>query len=332
MSLSTRWERFFAYSEFRDSVDAIARTNANYIALITHYEQDDLTSTEIHPTWLAPDDEVLAEGIRYIHDQCMGVMLKPHVDVGTGEWQANIEPSDRAEWFENYGEIILHYARLAEEHDVGMLAVGTELNSMASAAWDPTNTRYWRELIADVREVYSGAVTYSGQWGPDEWSVENVEFLGDLDYIGVAAYVGLETGSSSVSEIREAWDAWNRDFLRPVHERYGKPLIFTEVGYRNQAGARFAPWANLDTQPNEQEQANLYEGLMAYWSNVDYFRGVFWWEWRDDLPEGNEYYTPNGKLAEEVLTRWFAEGVDDSVPQGACATDNGQAGLGTAAR
>ena len=61
------------------------------------------------------------------------------------------------------------------------LSVGHELNKMANANWNAANTGHWRDLIADVREVYSGQLTYSGQWGPTRYAVDNIEFYDDFD-------------------------------------------------------------------------------------------------------------------------------------------------------
>src|SRR5690606_34569825 len=107
--------------------------------------------------------------------------------------------------------------------------------------------------------------------------------------------------------------------IRPLWERFGKPIVFTEVGYRNQDGARLEPWDDRGTSNDLREQANLYEALMSYWSEFDYFGGMFWWEWREDLSPGNSYYTPNDKPAEQVMTEWFSKGVPDVQRTRLCA-------------
>src|SRR5690606_38169292 len=118
MSISPRWEEFFAYSAFQEAVDQIAVTNANYIALIVPLRQSTAWGTDIGPDGMTPPVDVLIAGIEYVHSRCMGVLLKPHLLSGDGEWQGNIDATDRAGWFENYGEYILHYAELAEEYGV----------------------------------------------------------------------------------------------------------------------------------------------------------------------------------------------------------------------
>ncbi|MEX2430812.1 MAG: hypothetical protein WD645_02700 [Dehalococcoidia bacterium] len=318
VTLSPRWADFYAYSEFKASVDRIAETNANYVTLVIPLRQSNAESTDIGPTALTPEDWVLSAGIRYVHSKCMNVMLKPHIELETGEWQANIDPPNRAEWFRNYGAVINHYAVLAEREGVALISIGAELNSLTSADWNPSNTQYWRDFISELRSVYTGELTYSGQWGPTRWSVDNVQFLDDLDYIGISAFFDLKAETDAVAEIEEAWARWDEDLIRPLYEQFGKPVLFTEVGYRNQDGARKEPWDDLDTRDDEQEQANLYEALMSYWSKQEHFGGVFWWEWRDDLGPDNTYYTPNDKLAEDVLTRWFGQGVQPSQEASAC--------------
>ena len=59
--------------------------------------------------------------------------------------------------------------------DVEYLSVGTELVSTEKF------TEKWRQLIADVRKIYHGEITYSVNW--DRYG--DVSFWDDLDYIVV---------------------------------------------------------------------------------------------------------------------------------------------------
>lgn len=55
-----------------------------------------------------------------------------------------------------YIPYILRMARLAEQMDVELFSVGTELGKTLN------NTRKWKEVIRRVKRVYSGPITYVG--------------------------------------------------------------------------------------------------------------------------------------------------------------------------
>ena len=57
-------------------------------------------------------------------------MLKPHVWLRNGHWCGEISMTSEADWeqwFDSYRTFIMHYARFAETHGIGLLCIGTEL-------------------------------------------------------------------------------------------------------------------------------------------------------------------------------------------------------------
>src|SRR5690606_17638192 len=84
-------------------------------------------------------------------------MLKPHLWV-RGGWVGEIEmrnEEDWKTWFDNYSHFILDYARLAEELKIPLLCIGTELEKTSQ------REKEWRNLIAEVRKIYSAKITYA---------------------------------------------------------------------------------------------------------------------------------------------------------------------------
>ena len=83
--------------------------------------------------------------------------------------------------------------------------------------------------------------------------------------------------------------------LRNFQQAHGKPMVFTEVGYRSGDGANRAPWdweAKLAYDP--AEQADCYEAMFAVWSGeTSWMKGVFWWSWAVSQPKaGDTGYEP----------------------------------------
>jgi len=104
----------------------------------------------------------------------------------------------------------------------------------------------WRELIAKVRAVYSGKLTYAANF--DQY--DQVSFWSELDLIGINAYFPLRT-SLEVSEIGleatflESWRGIlaRIDQLREERGLQAIPVVFTELGYRTREGSSLDPWA-----------------------------------------------------------------------------------------
>lgn len=144
-------------------------------------------------------DEGLASTARFARALGIRTLLKPHLWLRGGEWVGEIEmrsEEDWRTWFRSYEAFILHYARLAEREGMEGLAVGSELPKASRRTSD------WRRVIARVREVYRGPLTYCANWH----EAEGVAFWEALDYVGVQAYYPLRVPARpAAGEIRAAW-------------------------------------------------------------------------------------------------------------------------------
>ncbi len=320
----------YSSESFRQSLSRARDSGATHVGLVIPYYQSNIFSSDVGAGWNTPSDEALAAGIDYAHSIGMKVMLKPHVESYGGEWRAQINPSDRDAWFRNYGNILVHLGNIGQDHGAEIFSLGTELVSLAIRT-TPGNTERWQALIARVRAVYSGQLTYganSTNNNEDPFSNEKkfIDFWPQLDFVGISAYYSLDsrnTGTSNLAALKASWDGWNNHDLKAFAQSVGKPVIFTEIGYRSLTGSHIEPWnwAQSGT-PDEQEQANDYQALFEYWNDYDYMQGVYWWYW-DMNPNaggnGDTGYTPQNKLAEGVMAKWFGNptppvGGDPEVP------------------
>ena len=107
---------------------------------------------------------------------------------------------------------------------------------------------HWRNLIDDVREVYSGRITYAANF--DQY--HQVGFWDALDVIGINAYFPLRSDLDRTADdpaLAQAFTAsWSAtlDAFEGLVERdglQGRPFLFTEMGYTRRAGATLEPWA-----------------------------------------------------------------------------------------
>lgn len=310
ITIVPRWDTDYSSETFRQSVLQARAANANQIALQIIYWQSTLSDSEILAGGNTPTDESLADAVNFIHSQGMQATLKMQVLVANLRWSAEINPSDRDTWFRNYRQILLHYGTLAERLGVEQMVLGSELTTLTSDRINPDNTPRWRNLIASVRQVFNGKLTYSANWGPGSFSNEKgqIMFWDDLDYLGVSGYYELR-GDDSVKNMLKNWKKWEEKDLRPFQKRWNKPILFTEVGYKSVKNAHHEPW-NWENwgSYDPKLQANAYDALFRFWSERDYAAGVLMWDWNSDPQAGGEGdldYTPKNKQAYSVLSFWF---------------------------
>ena len=269
-----------------------------------------------HPT-KTPSDGTIRTVIKQAQALGLEVALLPIVLIehpGEHEWRGNLSPPDTMgrrrgdagyqgpdwrTWFRGYGQLLRHYARLGEECRVSILSVGSELSSSEGEA------SRWRALIGEVRELFSGELTYSANW--DHY--QHVSFWSALDYVGLSGYYELTRDTTpSLSELLGAWRRVRAQLLtwRTTAGLERKPLLFTELGYPSIDGCASKPWDyTAKTPPDLLEQAACYEAFVRCWDGRPELGGVFFYEWWGEGGPQDGHYTPRGKPALSVLKGWF---------------------------
>lgn len=233
------------------------------------------------------------------------VMLKPHVWMSEG-WVGDFlleNESDWSMWENEYREYILTFARHAEDMGVELFCIGTEYK--LAVKYRP---EYWKNLIKEVRKVYSGKLTYAANWD----NYQQVVFWDDLDYIGIDAYFPLlDQRSCSKDELIEAWKPIKKE-IAELSQQLDRPVLFTEYGYQSADGAAGNHWEieKYGRVTNEELQSDAYEALYESFWQEPWFAGGFWWKWHF----GNRYlntrptsFTPQGKQVEEVIRKFYSD-------------------------
>jgi hypothetical protein len=300
----------FGSSSFDQTISQMKALGFNYVTLIIPYYQSNIYSTDIGPAGNAPTDASLVSAIQYVHSQGMSVILKIHLDPGDGNWRASINPSDRTTWFANYKNVLLKYAAIAKQNSVEEYCIGTELISMSSASVNPDNTTQWQNMISAVRAAYSGKLFYDANWGGGSFQNEppQIGFWGSLDYIGISAYYNLG-GDGSVASLVSDWDSINSSTIQPLENQFGKPILFSEIGYRSVTNAHLEPWnSGIGGAYNAQEQVNDYTALFQYWNNYSYLQGVgIWYAVANPNAggSGDTDYLIQNKPVDQTIAQWF---------------------------
>lgn len=291
-------------------IPAVTEIGANWIAAIPYaFTRPGVPNVRFHEAggqWWGESPAGVRESIRIAHEAGVKVMLKPQVWL-PGSWTGTMDFSSDADWTAweaAYERYILRFASLADTMQAEMFCIGTEFNNSIQK-----RPQFWHALIPKIKAVYHGKLTYSSNW--DDW--DKVPFWHELDYIGLGGYFPLiDDQHPSVEKLKEAWQPI-RERLKKFSEAQGKPVLFTEWGYLSVDGCG---WRNWELEKgiegrniNEQAQANCMEAMLATFHNEDWWAGSFLWKWFPNMRGHEGYperdYTPQGKLAEKTLKKWY---------------------------
>ncbi len=231
----------------------------------------------------------------------------------------DLEKWDR--WWQDYSAFILHYAKLAEEKHVPIYCLGCEMNSTEEFE------DHWRKLIAEVRKVYSGLLTYDVNHDNED----KVHWWDAVDFISISAYYAVRPANNQsmdeavkeTTPVEEIVAGLGRikSRLAKISAKWHKPILFIETGVLNARGFARYPWSHSDEHVespiDEQEQANFYEAMCQTFWNEPWFMGFTWWEWPAQIPDaehakGLRTFSVDGKKGESVLREWYAKPAHDA--------------------
>ena len=294
LSFSAEFPNPYASAGARQVLRTLRAHGADAVALVP-YGGMQLGSPEVRGfgqhSW--ESDEGLRELSRLAHAIGMKVMLKPGIWIRGGHFGGDIQfdsPADREKWFGNYGRFIERYAKLAAEIHADLFCVGGEFVRMSR--YD----REWRNIIASVRRVYPGPVTYAANFG-DEF--ETIKIWDALDYIGLQEYYPLPDDLSTAALIQK---------VEAVQQRFHKPIIFTEVGFPSVPGGNRHPWQDgRRGKADAQLQARCYQAIFQAFYRKPWFEGMYWWKVGSNSFGGpnDTSLTPWGKPAMQVVREWY---------------------------
>jgi hypothetical protein len=299
---------------------------ANWVAITPFGRVHDLSGRGIDLTFEAPfpsNREAIRQAIRMAHTRGLHVMLVPHLWVESGDWRALIDPKTDdgwRKWAASYKAFLFTWAKVAEEEHVELLSAGVELRSWVTTSRAPS----FVDLLRDLRRVYHGLVTYSANWD----DVDQAVILGGLDLIGINAFYPLaeKEGAGDAELLGGAEKV--RDKVRALSKAWGKPVLFTEIGYTTRVDPAVRPWEWPDAMkgvlPDQGAQAQAYRALLAPLLEEPSFAGFFVWrvysDPEDTSQEAEWGFSPRGKRAELVMRdafaiHWASDG-DDGPPPG----------------
>lgn len=231
-------------------------------------------------------------------------LLKPQIWLGGGSWPGDVTFEKEKDWqtfFTHYGRWAIHYALLAEMYDFDAYCIGTELRY--ATLKKPAE---WRKLIQAIRKIYTGSLTYAANWGEE---CEALTFWDALDFIGINCYYPLDKNETATDADLEKGAERVVAKMETISQRADRPVWLTEIGYRSATAPWVQPHAEAgDRAIDHQAQARSYAAMLAACEGKDWLQGFFWWKWSSDLDHDESRgrgYTPFGKPAEDVLSRYY---------------------------
>ena len=123
-----------------------------------------------------------------------------------------------------------------------------------------------------------------------------------LSTIGVSAYIPLTPTPQhlNINQIPLLWKNVVGQKLDRFAQQLGKPILLSELGYRDTAFAGYRPENMYEKEPRDDlEQAALFDAALRNVVYDTHITGIFIWAW--SFPP----FAPNGKLAAQILHRWY---------------------------
>ncbi len=240
----------------------ISQTASNSVALTADYGIDAATNT-VYADYSTGDSTGSTESIAGLEAQAVAakdagltVILRPLIDFlpdastatltggngniyAAGDWRAYYNPGSvqaGIAFLQNYDTtVLLPLAKAAQTVGAQILDIGTEMDEFTGPAYQAQ----WDSMIAGVRAVYTGQLTYSAIGDDDlsTWQYANdadaniiappnagtgdlntqVSFLNKLDYVGIDNYSALSNDddtslNGSDPSLQQLVNAWEQPF------------------------------------------------------------------------------------------------------------------------
>lgn len=293
-----------------ENIAPLLKLNANYAAVMPFGFIKDVQNPDVlyntERQWYGETVKGVKQYLHTLREKEIRIMLKPQLWIWDGVFTGTLKPSSDEKWKvleSSYRNFILEFAQLAQEENVAIFCIGTELEQFIN-----NRPEYWSLLIQDIKKIYTGKLTYAANW--DEYT--SVPFWKQLDFIGVDAYFPIsEEKTPTEEDAKKGWIKW-MDELKSVSEIFNKKIIFTEYGYRNVDFSGKEPWhsGRENKTINHAAQGNLLTGLFESVWQEPWMGGGFLWKWYPNNEQAgggnNNRFTIQNKPAQLIIQYYYA--------------------------
>ena len=294
----------------KKNIDPILKIHANYASVMPFGFIKNLSHPEIqynsNRQWFGETKTGVKQYILELKEEGVHVMMKPQIWVWRGEFTGQISMTTEEDWKfleDSYRKFITDYAELAEETDVEIFCIGTELENFIDKRPD-----YWERLIVQVKNVYHGKLTYAANWN----EYHKTPFWSELDYIGIDGYFPIsDLKTPSFEDCKTGLMPWKTQ-MKAFYSKLKKPVLFTEFGYRSVDFSAKEPWRSdveMDVV-NLNAQTNATKAFFDSFWNEDWIAGGFIWKWFHDNESvgglNDAWFTPQNKPVESIIKEVYS--------------------------
>ncbi len=304
--VTPQWQQQNAYDfHWQQSLSDIqTQTGSRWIELSLLFSQSTSTSTTVQTTESTPLVASFAAGVRAAHAKGLHVFVVPLMGVREkGGWAGSIHFSSQAQeqaWFDSYWNTYKPYVIAAAQAGADQMAIATECSWLQQHV----PAALWNQLIDRVHSVFAGTLTYDMNWDtvnqpmPSWFNNQNISML------GVSAYIPLTDVSQRIdpNAMVALWKEKVKSILDTISVQVGKPVLISEIGYRDSADALYQPWEQIsNTAIDPAEQAGAYEAALKNVLPDQRIAGIFFWGWEDV-----GMFTLKGQnMTNAVLHTWY---------------------------
>jgi hypothetical protein len=218
------------------------------------------------------------------HARGLVVVVVPHLTLDDGSWRGEMAPVTASQapreaaraFMQSYGDVVTELAALVDTRCVEAFSAGVELKSLSrDAALAPD----FDALVARVRGVFGGHVTYSANW--DE--VKDVVGWSRYDAIAVNAFAPLADAADVDDETLLAGARAFQTELFALAVREQKPVWMMEAGFKAAPASFVEPWkwpaeiAHEKPVRDDVTQARAYRALTTAARENTALGALFFW-------------------------------------------------------
>ncbi|MBT3604191.1 MAG: hypothetical protein HOE48_04165 [Candidatus Latescibacteria bacterium] len=241
--------------------------------------------------WTRPIKEAHALGLK--------ISITPHLAYWRSgfEWAGDIEFQTEKEWthfWSTYRHWILTLATACKDADA--LVIGTELDKTLH------HEKEWRTLIADVRKIFKGQLTYGSNWT----DYQRVPFWDALDVIGIQAYFPVsKIENPTEQDIRSGWEK-HIQTLRAYSIKHNRNIVFTELGYNQSYSAAAEPWGyRVDDEGARPLQEMCWRIAFEAIASEPRVLGSLLWKWFPlPRPFGRNFQLATQNIMPIIANAW----------------------------
>ena len=244
--------------------------------------------------WTRPIDEAHAQGLK--------ICIKPHLAYWGTEfsWRGDIAFDTDEQWarfWHDYSAWILRVAKACRGADA--FVIGTELDKTLH------HEAQWRALIADVRKVFDGPITYAANWS----DYERVPFWDALDVIGIQGYFPItDEPQPTAADIRAGWQRVVSE-LRDYSLEQERHVVFTELGYNQSYITAAEPWDySIDDDGARDLQELCWLTALDAIAGEPRIVGALLWKWfPHPRPIGRNFQLATLPIMQIIAEAWQGE-------------------------